>query len=149
MNEAETANGYQDTDGCPDEVPTQVKKFTGIIQGINFKLGSAEILRTSNKTLDAAVKIMSEFGDLRLEIAGHTDDAKLKKGSVFTDNDALSQARADAVKAYFVSKGIDESRLTSKGYGSNEPIDPGKNSAARAKNRRVEFKLVSDLTGDK
>ena len=56
------------------------------------------------------------------------------------------------MKAYFVSKGIEEARLTAKGYGDTQPVeDPtglkgGKLNAARAKNRRVEFKLVSALT---
>jgi OOP family OmpA-OmpF porin len=143
--EPETANGFQDADGCPDEIPPAVKKFTGVIKGINFKSGSAEILKTSNKTLDNAVKIMVDFPDIKLEIQGHTDDAKLKKGSPFPDNTALSQARADSVKAYFVGKGVAAERLEAKGFGETVPIDPRKSAAARAKNRRVEFRLISDL----
>jgi OOP family OmpA-OmpF porin len=143
--EPETVNGFQDADGCPDEVPAAVKKFTGVIKGINFKTGSAEILKTSNKTLDNALKIMNDFPDIKLEIQGHTDDAKIKKGSAFADNMALSQARADSVKAYFVGKGIADDRLVAKGFGETVPIDPRKSAAARAKNRRVEFKLISDL----
>ena len=143
----ETKNGYQDDDGCPDEVPAAVKKFTGVIKGINFKTGSAEILKTSNKTLDGAVKVLADFPELKMEIQGHTDDVG--------DDDAnlqLSQARADSVKAYFEAKGISGDRLISKGYGETSPsVDPtglkgAKLKAAQAKNRRVEFKLVSDLT---
>jgi outer membrane protein OmpA-like peptidoglycan-associated protein/outer membrane protein W len=150
--EPETKNGFQDEDGCPDTVPDTVKKFTGTIAGINFQVNSATLLATSNRTLDAAVAVLKEYPDLRLEIGGHTDDQPMRAGGKFADNKALSQARADSVKAYFVQKGIEEARLTSVGYGADVPKeDPtglkgGKLNAARAKNRRVEFKLISALT---
>ena len=89
-----------------------------------------------------------------MEIQGHTDDQPFapKKGATITDNTALSQARAESVKAYFVKNGVEEGRLTAKGYGSTMPVENpeglkgAKLNAARAKNRRVEFKLVSNLT---
>jgi outer membrane protein OmpA-like peptidoglycan-associated protein len=93
--------------------------------------------------------VLAEFKDTKLEIQGHTDDAKITKGGKFPDNTALSQARAESVKAYFVGKGIDESRLTPKGYGESQPVeDPAglkgaKLKNARARNRRVEFKLIT------
>ena len=151
-NEPETKNGYQDEDGCPDEIPQKLKQFTGVIQGINFKVGDSALQPSSFTTLDKAVAGLKEFGELKLEIQGHTDDQPLKAGGKFADNQALSQARAESVKAYFVSKGIDEKRLTAKGYGETVPVESpqgltgGKLNAARAKNRRVEFKLVSSLT---
>jgi OOP family OmpA-OmpF porin len=134
----ENANGYQDSDGCPDEIPQAVKKFTGVIKGINFKTDSDEILKSSFKTLDAAVKVLTEYGDLRMEISGHTDDT----GDA-GHNDDLSQRRAEAVKKYFTDKGIADDRLVAKGYGSNKPLVNKKTKAARAKNRRVEFQLIS------
>ena len=151
-NEPETKNGYQDEDGCPDEIPQKLKQFTGVIQGLNFKVGDAALQPSSNVSLDKAVAVLKEFADLKLEIQGHTDDQPLKSGGKFPDNQALSQSRADSVKAYFVSKGIEEARLTAKGYGDTVPVESpkdlqgGKLNAARAKNRRVEFKLVSALT---
>ena len=151
-DQPETKNGYQDDDGCPDEVPAKIKKFTGVIQGINFKVNSADLLPASNKTLDQAVAVLKEFTDLKMEIQGHTDDQPMAKGGKFEDNTALSQARADSVKAYFVGKGVEDGRLTAKGYGSTMPVEDPKDlkgaklNAARAKNRRVEFKLISALT---
>jgi OOP family OmpA-OmpF porin len=151
-DQAETKNGFQDDDGCPDEIPAQLKKFTGVIQGINFKVNSSDLLATSNKTLDKAVAVLKEFPDLKLEIQGHTDDQPIKKGGKYADNQALSQARAESVKAYLVKKGVEEGRLTAVGYGDSQPVAPptglkgAKLNAARAKNRRVEFKLVSALT---
>jgi OmpA-OmpF porin, OOP family len=123
-----------------------VKKFTGAIKGINFKTGSADILATSNNVLDLAVGVLKEFPDLKIEIQGHTDDQPLKKGGLFANNTELSQSRADSVKAYFVAKGIEDNRVIAKGFGDTVPVDPKKTAAARAKNRRVEFKLVSSLT---
>ncbi|HEY1815747.1 MAG TPA: OmpA family protein [Kofleriaceae bacterium] len=151
-DQPETKNGYQDEDGCPDEIPAKVKKFTGVIQGINFKVNSADLLPNSNGTLDKAVAVLKEFPELKMEIQGHTDDQAMGRGGKFADNTALSQARAESVKAYFVKAGIEDGRLTAKGYGATQPIvDPAtlkgaKLNAARAKNRRVEFKLVSGLT---
>ena len=151
-DQPETKNGYQDEDGCPDEIPQKLKQFTGVIQGINFKTGDATLQTTSSTTLDKAVAVLKEFADLKLEIQGHTDDEPMRGGGKFADNLALSQARAESVKAYFVSKGIEEKRLIAKGYGDTVPVEnpqgltAGKLSAARAKNRRVEFKLVSALT---
>ncbi|MDQ3364406.1 MAG: OmpA family protein [Myxococcota bacterium] len=151
-DQAETKNGFQDEDGCPDEIPAQLKKFTGVIQGINFRVNSADLLATSNRQLDKAVAVLKEFPDLKLEIQGHTDDQPIKAGGKFADNLELSQARAESVTAYFTAKGIEASRLTARGYGDTVPVvvqtglKGGKLKAARAKNRRVEFKLVSALT---
>jgi outer membrane protein OmpA-like peptidoglycan-associated protein len=153
-DQPETKNGYQDEDGCPDEIPAKIKQFTGVIQGINFKVSSADLLPSSNGTLNKAVAVLKEFPELKMEIQGHTDDQPFapKKGATITDNTALSQARAESVTAYFVKNGIDAGRLTSKGYGSTMPVENpeglkgAKLNAARAKNRRVEFKLVSSMT---
>jgi OOP family OmpA-OmpF porin len=151
-NEPETKNGYQDEDGCPDEIPVKLKQFTGVIQGINFKLGDAALQTSSNTTLDRAIAVVKEFPDLKLEIQGHTDDQPVRTGGKFPDNLALSQARADSVKAYFVSKGIDAARLTAKGYGDTVPVEDPKGLTgdkldnARTKNRRVEFKLIGSVT---
>ena len=146
-DQPETKNGFQDEDGCPDEIPEKLKQFTGAIQGINFKTGEADLTPQSSATLDKAVAVLTEFKDIRLEIQGHTDDQPLKSKK-FADNLALSQARAESVKAYFVKKGVEEARVTAKGYGETVPVEDPKGltgnklNAARTKNRRVEFKLV-------
>jgi len=153
IDQPETKNGFEDDDGCPDEIPAKLAQFTGAIQGVTFKTNSADLAGASAKTLDKAVAVLAEFKDIKLEIQGHTDDVPLKNTKKFADNTALSQARADSVKAYFVKKGIDESRLVAKGYGDTAPVEApaglkaGKLTAARAKNRRVEFKLISNLDG--
>ena len=148
-DQPETKNGFEDEDGCPDELPAKLAQYTGTIAGINFKVNSSDLLPASFKTLDKAVAVLTEFKDVKVEIQGHTDDQALKAGGKFPDNDALSQARAESVKAYFVKKGVTEDRLLAKGYGATVPIqDPtglkgAKLNAARTVNRRVEFKLIS------
>jgi OOP family OmpA-OmpF porin len=91
---------------------------------------------SSYKGLDDVVKVMKDNPDTKLTIDGHTDNTG-------TDaiNDKLSQGRADAVKNYIVSKGIDASRISSAGHGSSTPIADNKTAAGRQKNRRVEMKL--------
>jgi outer membrane protein OmpA-like peptidoglycan-associated protein len=137
-NEPETFNGYQDSDGCPDEVPAEIKRFTGVIEGINFKTNSAIINKNSYDLLDKAVKVLSDYPDVRIEISGHTDNVGKAEY-----NKELSQKRADSVKEYFVQKGIKVERLTSIGYGEEKPIADNKTKAGKAKNRRTEFKLLT------
>jgi outer membrane protein OmpA-like peptidoglycan-associated protein len=73
-----------------------------------------------------------------MEISGHTDNAgKPEK------NKDLSQRRAESVKRYFVEKGIAQDRLIGKGYGDEKPIADNKKKAGKKKNRRVEFKVLS------
>ena len=135
--EAEIVNGFQDSDGCPDAIPAAVKRFTGKIDGINFASGRSTIRRSSYKKLNQAVVVLIKYPDLRLIIEGYTDSAGREAA-----NQALSQKRADAVKAYFVKKGVDENRLTSIGYGEDRPIASNKTRRGRAQNRRIEFKLA-------
>jgi len=137
-NEPETFNNYKDDDGCPDEVPAEVKKFTGVIEGINFKTGSADILSGSYVILDRAVKVLQDYPEVNLEISGHTDN----RGKADYNRD-LSQRRADSVKTYFVQRGISSTRLQSIGYGPTRPIADNKTQSGRATNRRTEFRLVN------
>ena len=137
-NEPETFNNYKDDDGCPDEVPAEVKKFTGVIEGINFRTGSADILSGSYVILDRAVKVLQDYPEVNLEISGHTDN----RGKP-DYNRSLSQRRADAVKTYFVQRGIASTRLQAIGYGPTRPIADNKTQSGRATNRRTEFRLIN------
>jgi outer membrane protein OmpA-like peptidoglycan-associated protein len=131
----ETVNGFEDLDGCPDEVPAAIKKFSGVIKGIQFARDKAEITAGSKPLLDEAAKVMKEYPELKLEISGHTDAQGPREHNV-----DLSKRRADAVKAYLVSQGVEEARLSTRGAGPDEPIADNKKEAGRAQNRRIEFK---------
>ena len=136
--EAETANGFDDGDGCPDQVPPEVQKLTGVISGIQFVQATAQLAPGSAAVLDEAVAMLTKYPTVRIEISGHTDSSGDEQ-----KNRELSQQRADAVRAYLVKKGIAEARLESKGYGPEFPIGNNATPEGRAQNRRVEFKLLS------
>jgi OOP family OmpA-OmpF porin len=136
-NEPETDNDYQDEDGCPDEVPKEVKKFTGAIRGINFDVDKDTIKKNSTKTLNAAVKVLKDFPDVRIEISGHTDS----DGSRDHNLD-LSRRRAEAVKKWMVDNGVAADRIETRGAGPDEPVADNKTKRGKAQNRRIEFKLL-------
>lgn len=136
-DQPETKNGFQDADGCPDELPKEVAKFSGVIKGIQFDFGKATIRAESNKLLDEAVKVLTQYPELRIAITGHTDNVGEP-----AKNLELSQQRADSVKAYLVAKGVDQSRIETRGAGANEPVADNATDKGRQENRRIEFKLL-------
>ncbi len=137
-SEAETKNGFEDNDGCPDELPKKLAKtFSGAIKGIEFDLGKATIKTKSFKVLAVAVKLMKEFPEIKVEVAGHTDN--LGEAAA---NKKLSQERAESVKTYLVAQGIDASRVFAVGFGDEKPVADNAKKAGQAKNRRIEFKLL-------
>ena len=134
----ETKNGYKDEDGCPDTMPKKAKKYTGVIKGITFATNSTKFRKRTIPTLNQAVKVLKEFPSLRIKIVGHTDDR-----SDADYNMKLSLDRAKAVKDYLISNGIAASRLVAEGKGETEPKIIGKSRRARAKNRRIEFLVIT------
>ena len=132
--DAETANGYQDEDGCADELPAQVKQFTGAIAGIEFATGTDKLTRGSSQVLDKAVAVLKEFPTLRVQIQCHTDNS----GDAEKNRD-LSRRRAEAVKTYLAIKGIAADRLEAVGFGPDQPVADNGTPEGRTKNRRVEF----------
>ena len=82
------------------------------------------------------MKILNDNPDMYLQIDGHTDNVGSDES-----NHTLSHNRANAVREYFISKGIAENRLSSAGHGETMPVADNKTAAGRQKNRRVEMKL--------
>ena len=98
--------------------------------------GSSKLLNKSNKGLNEVVKILKDNPDLKLSIHGHTDNVgKADK------NQILSENRAASVKKYLVSKGVDESRLTSAGHGSDQPVADNKTAAGRCKEQKSRIEI--------
>ena len=130
LDECPDVPGDEDT-GCPPEPMME----TVFIEAVHFDFDSAAIKAISKAVLDArAVPVLRDNADMRVRIEGHTD-------SVGPDryNQLLSLRRAEAVRAYLVSQGIDEIRMTVAGYGESAPLDNNDTRAGRANNRRVEF----------
>lgn len=109
------------------------------LTGVTFKAGSAELVPTSLKTLDAAIAGLTRNPKALVEIQGHTSS----EGSDEL-NDRLSQERAYSVKDYMVSKGISEGRLKANGYGSSQPKADNSTEAGRKANRRIELVVLSE-----
>ncbi|MBL9102551.1 MAG: OmpA family protein [Myxococcales bacterium] len=133
----ETYNGFEDRDGCPDKLPEKVVYDGRPIEGIYFETNSDKIQKKSQKTLDATVAVLKEFPSVRIEISGHTDDVGNDEFNL-----DLSRRRAESVKTYLVDKGVESSRVETVGYGRTKPIAEGKTAKARAKNRRIEFRVI-------
>jgi OOP family OmpA-OmpF porin len=127
--------GVIENDGCP-ELDLYVKKvFNEAMNYVDFEVNSDKMLEESYPILDKVVKVMNEYPEFqKLEIRAHTDDSKESE-----PNRVLSEARAKAVKDYLLSKGVEEGRLESNGYGEKKPIASNDNPAGRAQNERIDF----------
>jgi outer membrane protein OmpA-like peptidoglycan-associated protein/opacity protein-like surface antigen len=136
--EPETKNGFQDEDGCPDEIPVAIQKFTGVIRGITFRRNSADIKASSFPFLKEAVKTFKEYPTLRIEVSGHTSNDGKRAFNV-----KLSVKRAESVKAFLTSAGVEENRISTVGYGPDKPIEDNSTKKGQEKNRRIEFRLLS------
>ncbi len=126
--------GAASNNGCPEISKEIMDKINYASQHIYFATGSSKLLSKSFKDLNTVAKILEDNSTLKLDIDGHTDNL----GDA-AKNQALSEARAEAVKAYLASKGVDESRMTATGHGQDMPAVDNKTAAGRAKNRRVEM----------
>ncbi|MFO7976790.1 MAG: OmpA family protein [Candidatus Hydrogenedentota bacterium] len=105
-----------------------------LLYGILFDYDKASLQKESLEQLEHVVTLLQDNPDLALEVQGHTDD----QGSD-DYNLELSQRRARTVRSFLLLFGIDEGRLTAKGYGETRPVAPNDGDENRAKNRRVEL----------
>lgn len=139
--EAEIINNVDDGDGCPDRGKVLVSLKSDrieILDKVFFDSGKATIQSKSFGLLDQVATVLLSHRELKkVRVEGHTDDA-----GPDDKNLALSQARADAVRAYLVEKGIAAERLEATGYGETRPAEQSTGGKAREANRRVEFKLL-------
>jgi len=110
------------------------KKCELVAKRILFVTGKTTLLPKSKKTIMELVKLLNTDKDIHLAINGHSDNVGNPNM-----NQKLSERRAQAVKDFLVSKGIDESRLTATGFGDTKPIATNKTVQGRKLNRRVEL----------
>lgn len=118
--------------GIKYELP---KTFT--LDNVLFDTGKSSLRASSYKELNELVELLTLKKNMEIELGGHTDS----QGSD-ADNLSLSQNRADVVKKYLISKGIDASRIISVGYGESRPVADNETAAGRQSNRRTEVQIV-------
>ena len=114
-------------------------KEGGIVRlnNIFFDTGKSELRPESGPELDRLVTTLNEVPKMIIDVRGHTDNTGSNE-----INAKLSQDRADAVREYFISKGIEPDRITSKGFGESKPLTTNDTDEGRQRNRRVEFMIV-------
>ena len=132
INEKGPASNF----GCPVISEEIIKRVNLAAKNVFFATASDKLLKQSNKRLDDVVTILNENPTYKVQIDGHTDS----QGKDEYNMD-LSDRRAASVKAYLVSKGIAENRLSSTGYGETKPVADNTKAVGRAQNRRVEMTL--------
>ncbi|MCK6530099.1 OmpA family protein [Myxococcota bacterium] len=161
--EAENFNDFEDGDGCADEAPVVVaappppppepepepepppppppeeviRRFSGVIEGVWFENNSTDFTAASFPMLNSAAETLRSYPSLRVEVQGHAS----ADGNDEYNRD-LSQRRAEAVMRYMANLGVAADRLIAVGYGEDSPIADNSTPAGRAKNRRVEFRVI-------
>jgi OOP family OmpA-OmpF porin len=104
---------------------------------IEFESGKAALTDSGKSILDQMSVALLGLKDKRVEVIGHTDNAGSRAGNL-----SLSQARAEAVKAYVVGRGVRADMVSVSGEGPDRPVADNRTAEGRARNRRIEFKVV-------
>ncbi|MDP3294582.1 MAG: OmpA family protein [Nevskia sp.] len=107
------------------------------LQSVTFETASAVLTGQATTVLDGFARALSGQGNIKAEIAGHTDNV----GNA-SFNMALSKQRAEAVRQYLIAKGVAGNLLTTRGYGQEQSVAANDDEAGRAMNRRVDFRIV-------
>jgi hypothetical protein len=115
------------------------KGGTIVLTHLIFEQGKAVINPKSFTELDEVAAMLKENLKMEIQLEGHTDN----KGNPEA-NMKLSQSRVDAVKKYLVGKGVKKDRVKTKAFGGSKPIATENTEEARAKNRRVEMRVLKD-----
>ncbi len=110
-----------------------------ILEHLIFAQGKATINPESYPSLDEVVVMLTERPSIVIQLEGHTDNQGNEKLNL-----KLSQDRVDNVKKYLVSKGVSKDRISTKAFGGSKPIVQGNSMEARAKNRRVEMRILQE-----
>jgi outer membrane protein OmpA-like peptidoglycan-associated protein len=135
--------GVPERQGCPKKKRVQVTQTEiKILERIYFKTGSSRIRRRSYSTLNQVAEVIKNLlkrgRKFTVQVEGHTDNVGGKRY-----NKGLSQRRASSVRRYLVRKGVNGDLLAAKGFGMEKPLVPNNSRKNRAKNRRVQFKIIN------
>lgn len=117
----------------PEEEPELIT-----LNNLIFARGSDVITESSFEELDNLVNYLESRPSLIIQLEGHTDFAGNPEANM-----SLSEARVTAVKEYLVSKGVKKNRVLTKAFGGSQPLYTERTDEAKAKNRRVEVRVIS------
>lgn len=112
---------------------------TIVLNNLIFAQGKANIDPKSYAELDEVAQMMKENSKIEIQLEGHTDNVGSSKANL-----KLSEERVEAVKKYLVSQGVPKSRIQTKAFGGSQPLRNEMTPEARAKNRRVEMRILKD-----
>jgi chemotaxis protein MotB len=112
---------------------------------ILFPSGKAKLSEEGQGTLGEVAAVLSTIPDREFQVAGHTDNVPLGKGSKFKSNWALSTARAVAVVSYLQEMGVQPTSLSAAGYSEYQPATSNDTTEGKAQNRRIEITLMPNL----
>jgi len=129
--------GPKSNKGCPVIEKEVIEVLKTAFNNLEFEVAKDVILGGSFASLDELAAVLKKKSTWKLEISGHTDNA-----GDDASNMTLSKKRAEAVKAYLVSREIEASRFIVNYFGETKPIADNATTEGRAKNRRVEMKIV-------
>jgi outer membrane protein OmpA-like peptidoglycan-associated protein len=131
-SDAETRNGYEDDDGCPDEIRDDhsMMSVRGRFPAIHFPKNGHTLDANDIEVLDYIARALQKYPDVNVEISGHTDNQGSQES-----NQAISLRRAEVVRDYLVEQGIEPERLTVVSRGATEP-------SRSNDDRRVEFEVL-------
>jgi len=131
---AEILRGTNPLDSSDDVIKIGVPI---VLEGVTFETGKADITPESSQILRTALKTLTTYPEIQVEIGGYSDNVGSKKSNI-----RLSQRRADSVREWLIERGIDSARIIAKGYGPDFPIAPNDSPENKRKNRRIEFKRI-------
>lgn len=123
--------------GCPEISAADRETLELAMRAVQFETGSATLKSESSRILTQISEIMNRYPDFNLSISGHTDNT----GSA-TNNQRLSERRAQSCYDFLARAGISTSRMNFSGYGESRPIADNNTLRGKALNRRVEFNLI-------
>ena len=129
--------GPADNAGCPNPTAEAIEKLNELGAVVQFEFNKSNLRDDAVELLLSVYQIMSKYGNTSFSIEGHTDSSGPK-----AFNKKLSLERAEKVKSHLVDKGVDGNRLSTAGFGEDNPKESNASRKGRIANRRVEFKVV-------
>jgi outer membrane protein OmpA-like peptidoglycan-associated protein len=133
LNSRDDERALRNISGAFQQMQTLSKGSSMVLDGIEFDVGKATIRASSEPTLEAIYTALLNTPDMMMEISGHTDSDGRRETNI-----ALSQDRADAVKAWLVARGVEFNRLIARGYGPDRPLVQNSSVENKQRNRRIE-----------